>query len=269
MASADFFKQFFKGANLEIEDLYLLEKFQIEYFPGWVPERELAAVLREYPSLKRFLIKKCPGISDLVEAATAKYELAASPGELAVFEDTLIWTIADLLVYNKCPEIYDALEFHEWDFNEVTDIVSLDGKTVIEGGAGTGRVTTRIAQRAKYVFAVEPVSRLRQFIRDKAPQAGMENIFVSDGFLKSLPFPDNFADVLITSHALGWHLDEELPEFERVGKLGGTIIHCPGTAFVERESVIHETLISPEWGYACAKYKEPDGWKRKYWKQVS
>jgi len=45
----------FKGVSLEVEDLYLLEAFQIGYFPGWVPERELAVVLWAYPSIKRFL----------------------------------------------------------------------------------------------------------------------------------------------------------------------------------------------------------------------
>jgi hypothetical protein len=32
--------------------LFLLESFQISYFPGWVPEREFAAVLWAYPALR-------------------------------------------------------------------------------------------------------------------------------------------------------------------------------------------------------------------------
>ena len=47
----------FKGASLGVEDLYLLETFQINYFPGWVPEREFAAVLWAYPPVKKFLEK--------------------------------------------------------------------------------------------------------------------------------------------------------------------------------------------------------------------
>ena len=38
-------RKLFAGVDLDIEDLYLLESFQITYLPGWVPERELAVVL--------------------------------------------------------------------------------------------------------------------------------------------------------------------------------------------------------------------------------
>ncbi len=62
MASADVFKRMFKGVSLEIEDLYLLEAFQIEYFPGGVPERELDVVLWAYPAIRRYLTKWCPSI---------------------------------------------------------------------------------------------------------------------------------------------------------------------------------------------------------------
>ena len=268
MANAKFFKTFFRDAFLEIEDLFLLEPFQIEYLPGWVPELELAGVLFAYPAMKRYLVKKCPSINGFIERVASKYRGAGSPDELALFEDTLVWTIADLLVYNKCPEVYDALKFHNWDFSEITQITPLKGRTVIEGGAGTGRVTLRLAHQARNVFAIEPVTRLRQFIRDKAQIMKFDNIFVLDGTLHSIPLPDNFAEVFITSHALGWYLEEELPEFERVVKSGGTIIHCPGTAASAGDDATHIALTSPEWGYQVSEYPEPDGTKRKYWKQV-
>jgi SAM-dependent methyltransferase len=268
MSTADTFKRMFRGVTLEVEDLYLLESFQISYFPGWVPECELAAVLWAYPSIKHFLVKKCPSITDLVEHVTAKFEPADDPQVLAAYSEELVWTIADLLVYNKCPEAYDALEFHNWDFREVTDITDLQKKITIDGGAGTGRVTLEAAHNAEQVYAVEPVARLRQFIREKAAEIGLRNVFVMDGFLHAIPLPDNFADVLITSHALGWKLEDELKEFERVVKKGGFIIHCPGTALTATEEERHSRLISPEWGYEFSRYKEADGWKRKYWKLI-
>jgi hypothetical protein len=77
MSLAERFKKMFKGVSLGVEDLYLLEAFQIGYFPGWVPERELAAVLGAYPSLKRFLVKKCPSITDFIERVMARYGPAA------------------------------------------------------------------------------------------------------------------------------------------------------------------------------------------------
>ena len=267
MSTADTFKQMFSGVTLEIEDLYLLESFQIGYFPGWVPERELAAVLWEHPSIKRFLVKKCPSITDWVERVLVQFEPTDDPQELATHTEELVWTIADLLVYNKCPEVYDALEFHNWDFSEVTNITSLQNMVVIDGGAGTGRVAIEAAQTADQVYAVEPVARLRQFIRGKTVEADLCNVFVMDGFLHAIPLPDKFADVLITSHALGWQLEEELKEFERVVKKDGFIIHCPGTAETAVEEEQHSRLISSEWGYEFSRYKEADGWKRKYWKR--
>jgi ubiquinone/menaquinone biosynthesis C-methylase UbiE len=141
-------------------------------------------------------------------------------------------------------------------------------KIVVEGGAGTGRVTLRLAQHAEQIYAVEPVTRLRQFIRNKVRDSELKNVFVLDGTLHAIPLPDNFADIFVTSHALGWYLEDELPEFERVVKTGGTIIHCPGTALSAGENETHTTLISPAWNYLVAEYQEPDGVKRKYWKQV-
>jgi ubiquinone/menaquinone biosynthesis C-methylase UbiE len=258
-----------KGAiSFEIEDLFLLESFQIAYFPGWVPERELAAVLHSQPLLKNFFMKKCPSISGYVERVLAEYGPVNGKQELADCSDRLVWTINDLLIYNKCPEVYDSMEFHKWDFREITGITTLDGKVVVDGGAGTGRVALEAAQTARWLFAVEPVTRLRQFIREKAVRLNLSNVYTVDGFLHAIPLPDQFVDVLITSHALGWRLDDELKELERVVKKGGFIIHCPGTDFSEREEAQHNQLISPAHRYQFSKYREADGWKRKYWKQL-
>jgi hypothetical protein len=268
VTSVETFKRMFGGVCLEVEDLYLLESFQIGYLPGWVPEREFAAVLWAHPSIKRFLVARCPSIQVFVERVVAAHGPAPDQRELAKCTEELVWTIADLLVYNKVPEAYDGLEFHAWDFAEVTSIISLEEKVVIDGGAGTGRVALEAAETARQVFAVEPVTRLREFIREKVSKAELRNVYVIDGYLHAIPLPDGFADVLITSHALDWRLEDELREFERVVKRGGCIIHCPGTAEGAGGEALHKRLISSDWRYEFSRYKAPDGWKRKYWKQL-
>jgi ubiquinone/menaquinone biosynthesis C-methylase UbiE len=268
MSCIERFRKMFPGVTLEVEDLYLLEAFQIGYFPGWVPEREFAAVLWAYPSLRRFLVHKHPPIRHLVDRVMERFGPAEDAEALAACGQALVWTIADLVVYNRCPEVYDSLDFHGWDFREVTSVVALERKVVIDGGAGTGRVALAAAGLARFVFAVEPVGRLRRFIRDKASQRELDNLFVVDGFLHAIPFPDGFADVLITSHALGWQLEDELAEFQRVVEAGGTILHCPGTAEIEAEEPTHQRLISPDWGYSVSRFMEADGRKRKYWKRL-
>jgi len=267
MGTANHFKEMFKGATLEADDLFLLESFQIAYLPGWMPEKEFAALLIARPEIKKFLVAKCPGITGFVNSVLEK-DGSEEHQQLEACSDTVVWTIADLLVYNKCPDVYDRLPFHDWGFSEVTSIVKLEGKTVIDAGAGTGRVALEAAETAASVFAVEPVSRLRQFIRQKAGEKGLSNVFVVDGFLHELPFPDDFGDVIITSHALGWKLENELREFERVVRKPGTIIHCPGTADSPSKDDTHEALIAPPWRYEFSKYNEADGRKRKYWKHL-
>jgi SAM-dependent methyltransferase len=262
------FKGLFKGVSFGVEDLYLLESFQISYLPEYLPEKEFAAVLWAYPPIKSFLEKKYPEIASFNGHVMAENGPAADQERLKEYCDIVLWSIADLLVYNKCPGAYEKLEFNRWDFTEVTSITPLDGKVVIDTGAGTGRVTLEAALTAKYVYSVEPVTRLRQYIREKAEERGLENVFVLDGFQHSIPLPDGFADVLITSHALGWRLEEELAEFERVTRKGGFILHCPGTAEESRnDELIHNRLTSPDWRYDFSRYREADGWKRKYWKQ--
>ena len=262
------FKEIFKGVSLEMEDLYLLESFQIEYFRDRIPEVELAAVLWANPSVKRFLVKKCPSINDYIEKVMSQNAAVTDEKKLVACIDKVLWAIADLIIYNKYPEVYDRLEFHDWDFREVTIITPLNGKIVIDGGAGTGRVTLEAANTAGQVYAIEPVGRLRRFIREKALESHRNNIFVLEGFLHAIPLPDRFADILITSHALGWQLENELREFERVVKKGGYIIHCPGTAEVAEEEDQHYRLTSCDWRYDFSRYEESDGWKRKYWKQL-
>ena len=267
MSSADHFRQMFQDATLDIDDLLLLESFQIALLPGWAPERELAVVLSARPEIARFFKIRCPGVREFVDVVIERHSGKAGREDVAACGDAVVWTIADLLVCNKCPEVYDRQPFHGWDFAEVTALADLTGKTVIDGGAGTGRVALEAAETAATVYAVEPVSRLRQFIRDRTKEKGLSNLHVVDGFVDSLPYPDSFADVVITSHALGWSLPEELREFERVVKKPGTIIHCPGTALGSEEET-HGVLTAVPWSYEFSEYDEADGRKRKYWKRV-
>jgi hypothetical protein len=259
------FKKMFKGVTLEVDDLYLLESFQISYLPGWVAERDFAALLWDYPSIQTYMEKRHPPIAQFIRRIKDQYGPEFDQEELGNCVENLLWTIADLIVYNKFPEVYDSLDFHNWDLDEVTSITPLDGMVVVDGGAGTGRVAIEASSMARNVYALEPVSRLRQFIKDKVAKAGLKNVYVIDGFLDSIPLPNHFADVLITSHALGWNLEEELREFERVVCQGGFIIHCPGTSAHEEEK--HLRLVSTDWQYEYLWYEAPDGRKRKYWKQ--
>ena len=261
-------REMFQGVDLGVEDLYLLERFQIAYLPDRVPQREFAAVLWANASIKRFLITKHPPIAGFIEDVLARYGPAANQGELDAYSDRLVWEIADQFIYVKRPEVYDERANVGWDFDEVTSSVPLEHKVVIDAGAGTGQVAFAAAQTARLVFAVEPVSSLRQFIREKAARTGVTNLYAIDGFLHAIPLPGGFADVLITSRAIGWQLEDELREIERVVKKDGYAIHLSGYSDDAKDPPLHTRLISSEWRYVCSRYKDKEGWKRKYWKQI-
>ncbi len=261
-------REMFQGVDLEIEDIYLLERFQIAYLPDRVPQREFAALLWANPSIKRFLITKHPPIANFIEDVLARFGPAANQQELDAYSDKLVWEIADQFIYVKRPDVYDERLNDGWEIDEVTSNVPLEHKVVIDAGAGTGRVAFAAAPSAGLVFAVEPNASLRQFIREKASRTGTTNLFVMDGFLHAIPLPDGFADVLITSRAIGWQLEDELEEIERVVKKGGYAIHLSGYLDDAKDSPLHTHLISSEQRYTCSRYKDKEGWKRRYWKQV-
>jgi ubiquinone/menaquinone biosynthesis C-methylase UbiE len=261
-------REMFQGIDLDVEDIYLLDTFQISYLPDRVPQREFAAVLWANASIKRFLITKHPPLADFIEDVLARYGPAANQQELKEYSDRLVWEIADQFIYAKRPDAYDERVDHGWDFDEVTSNVPLENKVVIDAGAGTGQVAFAAAQTAGLVFAIEPNTSLRQFIREKAAKTGATNLYAIDGFLHTIPLPDGFADVLITSNAIGWQLEDELAEIERVVKRGGYAIHLAASRDDPKDSPLHSGLTSTTWQYEFARYEEPDGWKIKYWKRV-
>ena len=262
------FRKMFQGIDLDVEDIYLLERFQIAYLPDRVPQREFAAVLWANAAIKRFLIAKHPPITDFIEDVLARYGPAANQQVLDAFSDKLVWELADQFIYVKRPDIYDERVDHGWDFDDVTSNVPLEHKVVIDAGAGTGWVAFAAVQTARLVFAVEPIASLRQFIREKAARIRAKNLYAIDGFLHAIPLPDAFADVLITSNAIGWQLADELREIKRVVKRGGYAIHLCASFDNVKDTPLHSGLTSAKWQYEFTRYEEADGWKIKYWRQM-
>jgi ubiquinone/menaquinone biosynthesis C-methylase UbiE len=163
-----------------------------------------------------------------------------------------LWEIADLILYNKHPELYDALGKIKWDIEEINSITALEGKVVADVGAGSGRIAFLVASFAKNVFAVEPIASFRVFMKEKAAKEAIHNLYVMDGTLDSIPLPDHSLDVLITSNALGWNLPEELTEIERVVKSGGHAIHLLWSD-EQVENPFHDTLTSSPWNYSSSQ----------------
>ena len=268
MSYAKQLHKIFPNISLEVEDFFLLESFQIAYLPERLPSQEFAALIHYRPQLKKFFIVKHPPIAGYLNEILDKYKPPKKQENVEKLVYELVWEIGDLIVYNKYPNVYDKQVSFNWDLDEITSIVPLEGKVVIDAGAGTGRLAFSIAPLAKTVFAVEPVTSLRQFIKEKALSEKSNNIFVIDGFLSLIPLPENTADVLITSQAIGWNLEDELKEIERVVKPGGYAIHLLGYSDIEDMNELHDYLTNIPWGYDYSSHKDNTDLKRKYWKII-
>ena len=110
-------------------------------------------------------------------------------------------------------------------------------------------------------------------MREKAEREKVGNLFVIDGFLHAIPLPDDTVDVLITSNAIGWNLELEMREVERVVRPCGHAIHLSGYAADDQLNPVHEALTSSRWGYTCTSYEEiadmVSGTMRRYSKKIS
>lgn len=243
-------RQLFPEISLHWEDLLLLETFQIKYLPERVPIREFATLLRTFPVLHSFLVLKYPPIHSFLTRILEESNIFKDRQEISNHCQEALWEIADLILYNKHPELYDTHAPISWDIRDINAICSLEGKVVADVGAGSGRIAFLVAPTARSVFAIEPITSFRSYIKEKAAEKSLENLFVMDGTLDSIPLPAHTLDVLITSNAIGWNLAGELREIERVVKSGGHAIHLLQSA-EQAENPFHETLISAPWNYTC------------------
>ncbi len=240
----------FPEISLHWEDLLLLEAFQVKYLPDRVAVKEFATLLHTYPVAHRFLISKYPPITSFL---TRILEENRPPDDKEVIEEQCqeaLWEIGDLIIYNKCPERFDAQAPIKWGISEINSITSLEGKVVADVGAGSGRIAFLVAPFVQIVYAVEPIASFRSYMKEKAAEKRVDNMFIMDGTLDSIPLPDRSLDVLITSNAIGWNLNEELKEIERVIKPGGHAIHLMQSN-EQDENPFHEILTSSPWNYSC------------------
>lgn len=265
MAYSQKLRELFPGIGLQAEDLLLLETFQIKYLPDRVAPKEFATLMREYPVLHSFLVNKYPPIAAFLTTLLDTYKPVVDKQQIREYCQEALWEIGDLIIYNKHPGLLDQNAPIRWDIGEITSMTSLEGKTVADVGAGAGRIAFMVAPFAHTVFAVEPLGSFRSFIKEKALKQGVKNLFVMDGTLDSLPLPGDSLNVLITSNAIGWNLEKELHEIERVVKPGGSVIHLLHSD-PQQGHPYHETLTSASWDYQCDRKMTDRRMKIKYHK---
>ena len=91
--------------------------------------------------------------------------------------------------------------------------------TVVDVGAGTGRLTAALVARGAQVVAVEPVAAMRELLAAAVPGARPE-----PGTAEQLPATDGSAGAVVAAQAFHWFATEaSLSEFHRVLGPGGRL----------------------------------------------
>ena len=92
-----------------------------------------------------------------------------------------------------------------------------DDATVLDLGAGTGKLTRVLAARYARVIALEPLSELRTILEERVPQAE-----ALPGVAEAIPLGDAAVDAVFTGQAFHWFAnDDAVAEIARVLRPGG------------------------------------------------
>jgi SAM-dependent methyltransferase len=120
-----------------------------------------------------------------------------------------------------------------------------DDATVLDLGAGTGKLTRVLADRYARVIAVEPLDELRAILAARVPEAD-----VREGVAEHIPLGDAEVDAIFAGQAFHWFAnDTAMSEIVRVLRPGGMLAllwnHMEGTsplpdAYRQRLAAVHD-----------------------------
>ncbi len=131
------------------------------------------------------------------------------------------------LLYRVEPELFERLVAGEPVHPAILDWFPARLGSVVETGAGGGRLTLELAPRAERYLATEPAAPLREILRRKLAARGLGHVEVREGFFDRLPAPDCSADLVVSCSAFTVdpaHGGERgLAEFLRVVRPGGLV----------------------------------------------
>jgi len=203
--------------------------------------RHMGIALSANPSVLWYLQRRAPECADIIKSLAANAPKIADASEVREAENNLLMGVQDFVIYTTPEVMADSLEWIVgWDKNQLFDLVDLTGKTVLDIGAGTGRLTFAAAEKAAWVYASEPVGTMREFMRDKIKRERIKNVRVLDGLVTEIPFPDNIFDVVMSGHVVGDDYEAEVAELTRVCKNGGWLVDCRGDSIDEGKDLNDE-----------------------------
>lgn len=260
-----------EGKSYSINTLLLMDRYIIKVIadsrhPEFI--KILAVTLANNPSILWYFMNKCPERSDYFNEIVKGVDSNLEDKYICECEIDLLEALDWAIVY-MYPEVMEKLNYiADWDEDRILSMYDFKNKKVLDIGSGTGRLAFAVAPYAKWVYACEPVNRLRHFMRDKAKISGYENIYIVDGSIEGLPFPDDTFDVIVSGHVIGDDVNAEYKEMCRVLKHGGYIIDCPGEDDRKRPNGPSKQLL--RLGFEHSHYISKSGGDvYRYWKQIN
>jgi ubiquinone/menaquinone biosynthesis C-methylase UbiE len=71
----------------------------------------------------------------------------------------------DSFVVYAYPEVMEQLDYIKlWKPEKLHSQVDFKDKVVLDIGSGTGRLAFAVANKARYVYAIDPIDRLREYL---------------------------------------------------------------------------------------------------------
>jgi len=155
-------------------------------------------------------------------------------------------------IYKSHGDKYDLLvsreDYKKNLFPALTGITSFTGASVVESGAGTGRLTSLLIPFAKHIFAFDNSLHMLEIANKKLAISGFNNWSTGVADHRKIPLKDSVADIFISGWSISYLLEkhpqdwkEELKkvflEIKRLLRPGGTaiIIESLGTGREEPE----------------------------------
>lgn len=121
-------------------------------------------------------------------------------------------------IYRSDAHRYDALVCREDHLHRILPAIDhicpLDGKEVVESGAGTGRLTLMLSPRVQQIRAFDASDTMLEIARSKAGQLGLSNIQFGVADHRSLPVPDRSADLVLSGWSVCYLMDQEPTRWE-------------------------------------------------------
>jgi ubiquinone/menaquinone biosynthesis C-methylase UbiE len=153
----------------------------------------------------------------------------------------------ELIFSRHAEEYHELVAAEDWQGNlprALKEITSFTGTTVVELGAGTGRVTMIVAPLCAKVLAFDRSQHMLDKAAANVKALGLDNVTLAVCDSRSVPLPDACADVVVEGWSFGYTIslaqsqwqneaDALLTESSRLLRPGGmlVIVETLGTGF--------------------------------------